>query len=180
MDWKTVLEKLRSETEIIETRENARDEVYITVASSGFARACCALHKLLNAPVAMMWATDERSVNNSFGIWCGFRAPAFKRWVFARTSVSAADPRFEGFSRTVYSASLFEREIKEMFGIEPAGSPDLRRLRLHSEVWPEGFYPLRKDFKMPPKTGGGPDFQFARGEGEGIFEVPVGPVHAGI
>jgi hypothetical protein len=66
-----------------------------------------------------------------------------------------------------------------MFGIEPKGNPDLRRLNLHDETWPEGNYPLRKDFKKCHGRGSG-DYKFARVEGEGVFEVPVGPVHAGI
>jgi len=79
----------------------------------------------------------------------------------------------------MYSAANFEREIWEMFGIEPKENPDLRRLRLHDEVWPKGDYPLRKDFKIT-QAGNLSDYKFNRVDGEGIFEVPVGPIHAGI
>ena len=79
----------------------------------------------------------------------------------------------------MHSASLFEREIWEMFGIRPNGHPDLRRLRLHDEVWAKDNFPLRKDFQKM-QVGDLSDFRFSRVEGEGIFEVPVGPVHAGI
>jgi Ni,Fe-hydrogenase III large subunit len=77
---------------------------------------------------------------------------------------------------------LFEREIKEMFGLEPKGNPDVRRLKLHDEVWPDGYYPLRKDFHPPQQQGVTvyKPYHFKRVEGEGIFEVPVGPVHAGV
>ncbi len=44
------------------------------------------------------------------------------------------------------NASVFERELSEMFGVTVAGTPDPGRLFL-PEDWPEGVYPLRKDFK---------------------------------
>ena len=46
------------------------------------------------------------------------------------------------------SATLFERELMEMFGIVCEGTPDSRRLFL-SDDWPEGVYPLRKDYIVP-------------------------------
>jgi NADH:ubiquinone oxidoreductase subunit C len=48
------------------------------------------------------------------------------------------------------SATLFEREIIEMFGIEVEGTPNTDRLFL-SDDWPHGVYPLRKDFKGEEK-----------------------------
>ena len=48
------------------------------------------------------------------------------------------------------SASCFERELSEMFGITVAGTPNPDRLFLPDE-WPEAVYPLRKDFQ-PSKT----------------------------
>lgn len=46
------------------------------------------------------------------------------------------------------SASFFERELSEMFGITVEGTPDPNKLFL-PEDWPGGAYPLRKDF-VPP------------------------------
>jgi NADH:ubiquinone oxidoreductase subunit C len=44
------------------------------------------------------------------------------------------------------SASYFERELSEMFGITVEGTPNTDHLFLPDE-WPEGVYPLRKDFQ---------------------------------
>lgn len=41
-------------------------------------------------------------------------------------------------------ATVYERELAEMFGITVAGTPDPSRLFL-PEDWPGGVYPLRKD-----------------------------------
>jgi Ni,Fe-hydrogenase III large subunit len=52
---------------------------------------------------------------------------------------------------------------------------------LHDD-WPEGEWPLRKDFpdeRKPPRVEGEPH-PFRPVTGEGVFQIPVGPVHAGI
>lgn len=45
------------------------------------------------------------------------------------------------------AASFFERELSEMFGITVDGTPNPDRLFLPDD-WPDGAYPLRKDFVM--------------------------------
>ena len=44
------------------------------------------------------------------------------------------------------SATLYERELMELLGIEVVGTPDTSRLIL-PENWPAGVYPMRKSFK---------------------------------
>jgi Ni,Fe-hydrogenase III component G len=44
-------------------------------------------------------------------------------------------------------ASVFERELAEMFGIEVHSTPDPSRLFLPDD-WPQGVYPLRKDVNL--------------------------------
>ena len=63
----------------------------------------------------------------------------------------------------------------------PEGHPQLQRFILH-ENWPDTVFPLRKDFSWKTRptfiheTAG----TFQAVQGEGIYEIPVGPVHAGI
>lgn len=161
------------------------DELYIDVRPEEFRSRCLELHKKLASPVMMYFAVDERTGEKAFAVYCAFLDAADKRWVFVRMRLPENAASFDSISKDIFSASLFEREMKEMFGLEAAGNPDLRRLHLHDEVWPDGFYPLRKDFTPPERApqgmqkAGGP-YVFKKVEGEGIFEVPVGPVHAGI
>jgi Ni,Fe-hydrogenase III large subunit len=74
-----------------------------------------------------------------------------------------------------------------MFGLVPEGHPDLRRLIFH-DAFPSGSFPLRKDCNITDfdlkEWGEGTvikePYRFMKVEGEGIYEIPVGPVHAGI
>lgn len=158
-----------------------QDELYVAVANADFVKTCKLLHKQLNSPVMMFFAEDLRAEFKIFPLYCVFLNMQTRSWIFVRQDIPQDNPKFASLSKDVYSASLFEREIKEMFGIEPANNPDLRSLKLHDEVWPKGYYPLRKDFGKPQeKISENLPYQFKRVEGEGIFEIPVGPVHAGI
>ena len=73
-----------------------------------------------------------------------------------------------------------EREIQDWFGIEALGHPNPRRVALHDN-WPD-VHPLRKDFPvdtvLPPFEG--EQHVYRPTLGEGVFQIPVGPVHAGI
>jgi formate hydrogenlyase subunit 5 len=87
-------------------------------------------------------------------------------------------------ARLLPSASWFERECRDGFGIEFDGAFDERRLFLH-ETYPDGFHPLRKDVRNEPvamrtAVGVADEYPFRNVQGEGIYQVPVGPVHAGI
>ena len=59
------------------------------------------------------------------------------------------DPHIDTITDITKSAWWIERELHELFGIEFDGNSDLRPLLLPDD-WPQGVYPLRKDF-IPPK-----------------------------
>jgi Ni,Fe-hydrogenase III component G len=56
-------------------------------------------------------------------------------------------PEVPSLATMIPGAMVYERELKDMFGIIPVGHPDLRRQAV-PEDWPEGVYPLRKDWKF--------------------------------
>jgi hypothetical protein len=55
-----------------------------------------------------------------------------------------------------------------------------RRLVLHQH-WPEGWYPMRHDVGPPPPFGETDEpYPFLTVAGTGVYEIPVGPIHAGL
>lgn len=78
-----------------------------------------------------------------------------------------------------FPASRFEREMRDLVGIVPVGHPDPRPLVRHG-FWPDTFFPLREDAVVPDFADDGRPFPFTEVEGAGIYEIPVGPVHAGV
>ena len=87
-------------------------------------------------------------------------------------------------ARLLPSASWFERECRDGFGIKFEGAFDERRLFLH-ETYPDDFHPLMKSVRNVPvpmrsSVDAAGEYPFRSVQGEGIYQVPVGPVHAGI
>lgn len=79
-----------------------------------------------------------------------------------------------------FPASRFEREMRDLFGIEPVGHPQPRRLVLHQH-WPAGWHPMRHDAGPAPVMVDNADpYPFVEVGGPGVYEIPVGPVHAGL
>ena len=74
----------------------------------------------------------------------------------------------------------FERKIKDDFGINIEDTFDTRKL-LHHEKFPQNIYPMRKDFtKKEIDFSNFVPYKYETIEGDGVFEVAVGPIHAGI
>jgi Ni,Fe-hydrogenase III component G len=69
--------------------------------------------------------------------------------VTLRVRAPKADATVPSICGAIPSASFFERELSEMFGISVAGTPNPARLFLPDD-WPEGVFPLRKDFGGAP------------------------------
>lgn len=89
-------------------------------------------------------------------------------------------PRLPSVARLSFPAGRFEREMRDLFGIVPEDHPLPRRLARHFH-WPQGWYPMLDDAGEPPAFGDvdGP-YPFRTVEGTGVYEIPVGPVHAGM
>jgi Ni,Fe-hydrogenase III large subunit/Ni,Fe-hydrogenase III component G len=97
-----------------------------------------------------------------------------------RAALPATEPAYAALSPLVPAAHWDEREVKDLLGIVPKGLPDPRRLVLH-EGWPRGFHPLRKDVDpgvRPPMADR--HFEPFEVHGEGVYQLPVGPIHAGV
>src|ERR1035438_7162378 len=101
-------------------------------------------------------------------------------WVILKAPISKDHPSFPSLAAELPSVNWQEREIQDWFGLEAAGHPNPRRVALHDN-WPD-VHPLRKDFPLdtvlPPFEGERHVYRPAHGEG--VFHIPVGPVHAGI
>jgi Ni,Fe-hydrogenase III large subunit/Ni,Fe-hydrogenase III component G len=156
------------------------NELYLHAPVTLAAGLCSALYKKLNARLAGVFAEDARGNENTFFVYYLYALDAVHSFVFVRVPVSADNPELPSLANAIPAVDWQEREIRDLFGIKLVGHPNPRRCALHDD-WPE-VYPLQKDFDLhtvlPPFSG--PRHKFREVEGEGVFQVPVGPVHAGI
>jgi Ni,Fe-hydrogenase III large subunit/Ni,Fe-hydrogenase III component G len=88
-------------------------------------------------------------------------------------------PHIPSLAALSFPASRFEREMRDLYGIEPDNHPMPRRL-VHHPHWPAGWHPMRHDAGPRPALTAVEPFPFVVVEGDGVYQIPVGPIHAGL
>ncbi|MEU5943512.1 NADH-quinone oxidoreductase subunit C [Micromonospora sp. NPDC047548] len=89
------------------------------------------------------------------------------------------NPAVPSLAALSFPAGRFEREMHDLYGVQPRQHPLPGRLVRHPH-WPRGWHPMRTDAEpRPPLTESEP-FPFVTVQGPGVYEIPVGPVHAGL
>jgi Ni,Fe-hydrogenase III large subunit/Ni,Fe-hydrogenase III component G len=125
-------------------------------------------------------AEDARPRRDGFMLRYLYELDGVDAFIVASAVIPSTDRTFPSLATRWYLASRYEREIHDLFGLEPAAHPDLRRLPLH-QFWPDGYHPLLKDADPDNRfIDNGAPFPFRVVAGEGLYEITVGPVHAGI
>ena len=66
--------------------------------------------------------------------------------ITVQTSLDRNDPEIDSIARFCPAAEWIEREMWELLGIRFRNHPDMRHLLL-DDNWPEGKYPLRRDYE---------------------------------
>ncbi|MDD2310438.1 MAG: NADH-quinone oxidoreductase subunit C [Desulfuromonadaceae bacterium] len=138
------------------------------------------LMKEAGARLAAEWGVDETLLGRQFAVLACFARGS--EYLLLRCTIPLDNPTYPSLSKKHTPAFRFERQIMSLMGLFPTGHihSDLRPWIKH-EDWPPEAWPLRKSFdaaqRMPRVEG---EYQWVRVEGEGVYEIPVGPVHAGI
>lgn len=131
------------------------------------------------ASLVTMVGLDLTPLDGDLAVEFVFSVPAFDQFLRLRADLGEAGA-YPALTPTVPAAQWYEREAKDLLGIEPVGHPDPRRLVLH-ESFPHGYHPLRKgvDPIVQPEVDAR-RFDHFEVHGEGIYEMGVGPIHAGV
>lgn len=133
----------------------------------------------LRGTLSMQWAADLRPLRRCFHLYYLFSLAEGGRLMLV-TELPENHRLYRSITPHIHAAKWYEREIRDLFGLIAEGHPDLRRLVRH-EHWPKGTHPLRKEFAwntaLERHQG---QYAFRHIEGEGVCEIPVGPIHAGI
>lgn len=139
----------------------------------------CAKYHNAGFRLQTMIATDERATQSTYVLRYVFFHDEQQVRVTVESRLAASDPSYASATPMVPAAEWYEREALDLLGLIPLGHPQPDPLVLHGDRL-SGLYPLRKDFPLE-----GPLPQVVRTLeqeplSDGAFEVPVGPIHAGI
>jgi len=104
-------------------------------------------------------------------------------YLLAQTEVNRRHPVLPSHTPYFPAADRPERHTQDLFGVAFSDHPDARRWTRH-QAWASAEYPLRHDFPVagrpPERTPADYRYKFLGAHGSGVYEIPVGPVHAGI
>jgi len=123
-----------------------------------------------------LWGSDERAQDSGFALHVVLVNET--GLVCLSVALPAEQPSYPDISQIFPAADRMQRAVYDLLGIRANDARDHRKWLRHA-AW-HGF-PLRKDFVRDPRPDVEPDdYPFVRVEGQGVHEIAVGPVHAGI
>jgi len=162
-------------------RESRAGEITLETDATSLAMLADAAATRLAGRLMTLFASDDRQMTGRFLLHHVWSLPELRTFLHMTAPVDPAHASYSSIAATYPAANWFEREVMDFFGLIPEGHPNPSRVALHDD-WPDGAWALRKDFpydRVVPRVAG--DFHpFRPVTGEGVFQVPVGPVHAGV
>ncbi len=106
-----------------------------------------------------------------------------RRPLLLHTRVPVAQPVLPSQANAWPAADRLERHLQDLLGVAFLDHPDVRRWSRH-QAWRDAEFPLRPDFPLSGhprgRTPGDTEYPFRPIAGAAVYQIPVGPVHAGI
>jgi len=140
-----VLKNIKDEfkSDIIDVFDKSPKRVYVEVKPESIIKVASYIFKDLGARFSIASGVDVRS---HMEILYHFILEDINLMVTLRVNLDKSKLEVDSLTSVFEGANWIEREIHELLGISFKGHPDLRKLLL-SDDWPEGVYPLRRDYK---------------------------------
>ncbi|MFH1379650.1 MAG: NADH-quinone oxidoreductase subunit C [bacterium] len=133
----------RFKADIIEVFDKSPKRVYIEIKPSSLINIFTYIFNDLGARFNIASGVDVRT---HFEILYHLTFEEINLLISLRVKLSKTKPEIDSLTPVCKAVNWIEREICEMLGIYFKGHPNLKRLLLPDE-WPEGVYPLRRDYK---------------------------------
>ena len=129
-----------------------------------------------------LWGTDNRDRDGRFVVFAAYAVDtglAIVSLPIAQTQ-AAEIPCYPELSAMFPVANRMQRAVYDLLGIQASDASD-RRPWLRHAAWPEGTFPLRREFDGAQRFDNPQEvYPFVKVAGDGVHEIPVGPIHAGI
>jgi Ni,Fe-hydrogenase III large subunit/Ni,Fe-hydrogenase III component G len=169
---------------VTENFYNQDNELVLKINLKDLKKVCLYFFKDLKFYLLSAFAADEsKNDGNKFKIRYIFSHSSIDLFIIIETETSGT---FPSLSEEIPALNWYEREMKDLFGLIPEGHPDPRPLMLFPENYPQdiqNMHPLRKDypFNFRPEFKKYGEYSYNKDvKGDGVFNILVGPVHAGI
>ena len=155
-------------------------EMYVSVRGPDVRPIVELLRRDHDARIVTVFAEDRCAHEGLFFNYYVLEQRENFQYLILRAPVPCAEPEFPSLSAEFPALNWQEREMQDWFGLKAVGHPNPRRVAMHDN-WPD-VHPLRKDFSLqtPMPHFVGERHLYRPAIGEGVLQIPVGPVHASI
>lgn len=143
---KDLQEKFKAD--IVDLFDKSATRVYIEIKPESLTKVAPYVFKELGARFNIASGVDCR---HHMEILYHFTIEEINLLISLRVKLDKSNLKIDSLVNILEAANWIEREINELLGIEFKGHPDMRRLLLPDE-WPEGVYPLRRDYQEWDKS----------------------------
>ena len=138
-------------------------------------RTACQQVRDKGGRLAALWSADNSDREQGYAVHAALTVQSGLLVI----TLPLAGETFPDISDIFPAANRMQRAAHDMFGVSAANAADQRKWLRHA-AWPEDLFPLRKSFDGGAVFANGDDgYPFVQVGGEGVHEIPVGPVHAG-
>jgi NADH-quinone oxidoreductase subunit C len=142
MKRQEALDRLRGLPQITELEVRSPERVYMEVEPEDLDTVCEFAFCSLGGRFCTATAVDGRQ---EIEILYHFILEETNQMLSFRVRLDRKSPSVASMTPLFPAADFIEREIHELFGVDFLGHPSPARLLL-PEQWPEGVYPLRRDY----------------------------------
>lgn len=140
-------------------------------------RALCEQAQHGGGKLVALWGSDESQSNKGYALHLPLVTAS--GMLLLSLPIDQDKPAFPDVSDLFPAANRMQRAVTDLLGLHPVGGDDHRKWLRHG-AWPGDIHPLRKSFDgntvFPAEAD---NYPFVPVSGNGVHEIPVGPVHAG-
>jgi Ni,Fe-hydrogenase III large subunit/Ni,Fe-hydrogenase III component G len=160
---------------VCQARALEPDVLWVRVPGSSLRDAAEAVVREMDARFLVSVGTDQRPMGEGYAVAHIFSLDPAGLYLVLECLVPEGQEHVESITSVVPGADWSERECRDAIGVEARGHPDPRRLLLPDD-WPEGVFPLRRDFRYnerpPAVEGARPPL---KDHPKGSTVLPMGP-----
>ncbi len=151
--------------------------IWHSAVDAAIFRSLCVEVANSGGKLVALWGTDDRAMNSSYAVHVALVTSL--GLLSLSLVVSGDNPQYPDISDIFPGASRMQRALYDMLGVNALDADDQRKWLRHAS-WPADIHPLRKDFDGKQVFATEADrYEFVTVTGDGVHEIPVGPVHAG-
>jgi Ni,Fe-hydrogenase III large subunit/Ni,Fe-hydrogenase III component G len=144
-------------------------------------RTACQQVRDKGGRLVALWAADNSDRGEAFSVHAALTVQSGLLVI----ALPLDGESFPDVSDIFPAANRMQRAVYDLFGVNAGNAADRRKWLRHA-AWPADVFPLRKDFVSNHESRitnhaseVADDYPFVQVGGEGVHEIPVGPVHAG-